>query len=182
LLAAGQLVEARQLVDTLRRALPGNSNGLALEGDLAIADNDFQKAIDIFSKLQQLYPDSGQWVVKLAQAQLSVGEADAALATYQRWLAARPDDSRIQRELADTYLKLGQNEAAGTCMPDYWSSSLNRLTYCSSWPGRCGRAIWPGRKPMPSRRSSNNRNLHWPKGLWPSSSWRQARGNRLLPY
>ena len=113
LLAAKQLAEARQLLEALHRTLPGNTNVLGLEGDLAMADNEFQRAVDIFGRLQQSNPASSHWVIKLAQAQWSAGDQDAAVATYQRWLAANPDDSRIQRELADTYLKSGQDAAAG---------------------------------------------------------------------
>ncbi len=113
LLAAKKVLEARQQFETVRRALPDNVNVLSLEGDLALADNDFQKAVGIFGRLQQSYPASNRWVVKLAQAQWGAGEQDATVATYQRWLTDHPDDSLIQRELADTFLKAGQDAAAG---------------------------------------------------------------------
>jgi len=113
LLAAREMPEARRQFEVVRRALPDNVNVLSLEGDLAMADAKFQEAVGIFGELHQLYPASNHWVVKLAQAQWSGGDPEDAAATYQRWLAVHPDDSRIQRELADTYLKAGQNAAAG---------------------------------------------------------------------
>ncbi|MFO1431331.1 MAG: XrtA/PEP-CTERM system TPR-repeat protein PrsT [Candidatus Competibacteraceae bacterium] len=113
LLAARETAEARRQLEVVRRGMPDNINVLSLQGDLAMADNQFQQAVDIFGKLQQLYPASSHWVVKLAQAQWNAGEPEAAVATYRHWLTEHPDDSRIQRELADIYLKTGQNAAAG---------------------------------------------------------------------
>ena len=114
LLVAKQLAEAQQVLEKLHHALPYNSNVLSLEGDLAMAGNDYRQAITIFSQLQQQEPAANRWVLKLAQAQWNAGQPEAAVTTYRQWLAEHADDSQVQGELASTYLKLGHEAEAET--------------------------------------------------------------------
>jgi putative PEP-CTERM system TPR-repeat lipoprotein len=114
LVAAKQLTEAQAVLEKVRRALPNNSNVIDLEGDLAMAGGDYRQALASFSQLHQQEPAANRWVVKLAQAQESAGQPEAAVATYRQWLAGHPDDSQVQGELANAYLKLGRAAEAET--------------------------------------------------------------------
>jgi putative PEP-CTERM system TPR-repeat lipoprotein len=114
LLAHDQPMEAQQLLEKLRRALPGNSNVFSLEGDLAMAEQDYRRAIASFSKVQQLEPATNRWVLKLARAQRDAGQSDAAIATYRQWLTSHPDDRQVKSELANLYLNSGREAEAQT--------------------------------------------------------------------
>ncbi|MGA1981203.1 MAG: tetratricopeptide repeat protein [Acidobacteriaceae bacterium] len=72
---------------------PGNGDFYAELGYLQLKTQDFKDAADTESKAMQLNPASLQATQVYTQAEVALGQVDAALATWQNWTNAHPSDA-----------------------------------------------------------------------------------------
>jgi len=110
--SAPGLQESVKRVEELKQAQPEHSMVANLEGQLALKQNEPDKAVAIFSRLRERFPDESVWALKLAQAQWLSGNRDGHLATLSNWLKEQPQDVAAQFMLANSYLELNRETEA----------------------------------------------------------------------
>jgi len=148
LLAASQLMtlmvateatlkDKDKLVQALKKVQPEHPQIMDLEAQLALLHNDASKAVVIYKKLQQRYPDTSVWVKALARAQWQAGEKEDFLVTLNAWLQSHPDDVNIRYMQASGYMQLNRENEAKVALtqvvkqsPDY-VPALNNLAWLS---------------------------------------------------
>jgi putative PEP-CTERM system TPR-repeat lipoprotein len=98
-------------VQELQRAHPDASNGYELEGDLAMARNEFVKAAEAYRQAIDRN-DSPQLVIKQYRALVKSGDDSSARSMLAKWLSEHPDNKNVQILLAVDLNKAGLLEAA----------------------------------------------------------------------
>jgi len=86
--------------------------------DLTAADDaynaeNFRTAIDGYSELISAWPDWYLLYQEIGDAHRQLGEFEEALASYERFLLAEPDNEAVNRKIPRTRLMMGDFEAAG---------------------------------------------------------------------
>jgi len=104
--------ESVKRVEELKQVQPEHSMVASLEGQLTMKQGKPDKAIAIYSRLHDSFPENGAWVMKLAQAQWLAGKREQHLATLTDWLKNTPADVSAQFMLANSYLKLERKTEA----------------------------------------------------------------------
>jgi len=98
------------LAQTLQKQAATKAAGLALEGDLYMADKSWDKAAKVYQQgLKDTY--ERPLVIKSFQA-LNAGGAKAAEGVLRDWLAKHPDDAATRLLLAQYYMDHAQNASA----------------------------------------------------------------------
>ena len=105
LLLEGDHRAAAEALGEAHASAPESAAVLAALGDAAVADEDFETALALFSKAATLAPNAGRIAYKLALVQRRRGDVDAA----HRWLAKRnphaaPVDDPLLLEVAELSL------------------------------------------------------------------------------
>ncbi|MEN8207431.1 MAG: XrtA/PEP-CTERM system TPR-repeat protein PrsT [Pseudomonadota bacterium] len=95
----------------LQQAHPDTSHGYELEGDLAMARNEFTKAVAAYRQATDRN-DSPQLVIKQYRALVKSGDGRSARTILSQWLAEHPDNRDIQILLAVDLNKAGLLESA----------------------------------------------------------------------
>ncbi|MDF1581841.1 MAG: PEP-CTERM system TPR-repeat protein PrsT [Methyloprofundus sp.] len=148
LLAASQLMtlmvttetnlkDKDKFIQALKKAQPEHPQVMDIEAQLALTHGDASKAMVIYKKLQQRYPDTSVWVKALARAQWQAGEKEVFLATLNNWLQSHPHDVNMRYMQASAYMQLNKESEAKAALtqvikqsPDY-VPALNNLAWLS---------------------------------------------------
>jgi putative PEP-CTERM system TPR-repeat lipoprotein len=109
--AAGHADQALSLARDLQKAAPKSAAGLALEGDVLMAQKRPGDAVAAYQRALAI-EQTGLLAVKLHSAQTGAGQAKEADATLQRWLQSHPDDVVGLEYSASQDLKAGRNKQA----------------------------------------------------------------------
>lgn len=110
--SAANLKEAEKRVEELKKIQPAHPQVIDLDGQLALSKGEAARAVTLYSRLNREYPNSTEWILRLAQAQWQAGKRDDHLATLSNWLKANPNDVRVQYMLANSYLQLERHDDA----------------------------------------------------------------------
>jgi TolA-binding protein len=86
--------------------------------DLTAADDaynaaDYRTAIDRYEKLLTTWPQMTALHQDIGDANRALAQFESALAAYERFLVAEPDDDAVKRKIARTRLMMGDLDAAG---------------------------------------------------------------------
>ena len=103
--------EALKLAAALRNERPDSAIGDMLAGDVMMRVENFSDAADAYLAAMEK-ENSAALARRLYSAHMRAGDADAALAVLEDWVAANPDDRATQRDLAGAYLKARRYEPA----------------------------------------------------------------------
>jgi putative PEP-CTERM system TPR-repeat lipoprotein len=107
-----KLTGKNKIVESLKKVQPEHPQVLDLEAQLALKNGEAPKAVSIYQKLHQRFPDTSVWVMALAKAQQKAGETDQSLKSMNDWLKDHPDDGTVRYGLATAYLQLNREEDA----------------------------------------------------------------------
>ena len=105
-----------QAEDSARRAyelaegLP-RKDYLSIEGRYHEEVGSWQSAIDSYRELRRVYPDSVDYGLRLAQAQITAGRSQEAMATLRGLAAPEREDPRIELMLANAAFSVADHEA-----------------------------------------------------------------------
>jgi cellulose synthase operon protein C len=94
----------------LRTRNPGDAGVLALLGDVYVARREFVEAVKVFEEAERKAPDAAL-AVRLYEAVRSAN-LDRPEASLVRWLAGRPDDTRVRLVLAQFYMQTDRPDRA----------------------------------------------------------------------
>lgn len=136
--ADGQPAQALQL--------PGDLQGLALEGDVLARQERFDEAVHAYTAALVRNP-AGALAVGLHQALVRAGRADAALAFERKRLADEPRDSRFISYLAETALRARRLDVAearfrqALALQPQNPALLNNLAWVMGRQGRADAAL-----------------------------------------
>jgi len=110
-LQQGDTKDAAAHIKVLKQQAKGDQQILTLEGDLARATGDLDKAIGLY---QQAYDSFGNNLnlLRLEDAQWTAGHRDAAVGLLQDWVKKYPEDALTALELASRYMALGRADDA----------------------------------------------------------------------
>jgi len=129
------LKDKDKLVRDLKKVQPEHPQVMDLEAQLALMHDNAPKAVVIYKKLQQRYPDTSVWVKALARAQWKAGEKEDFLLTLDAWLKKHPDDVNFRYMQATAYMQLDRENDAKVALtqvvkqsPDY-VPALNNLAW-----------------------------------------------------
>ena len=81
--------------------------------DAAYNSRDYRTAIDGYDKLVSSWPQMTALHQDIGDAHRALAEFEAAVAAYERYRTAEPDDDVIERKIARTRLLMGDLDAAG---------------------------------------------------------------------
>lgn len=84
-----------------------------IAADAAYNNEDYRTAIDGYTKLLERWPQITTLHQDIGDAHRAMAEFGAAVAAYERYQAAAPDDEAIERKIARTRLLMGDLNAAG---------------------------------------------------------------------
>lgn len=108
---AGQLVDSKRLLKELSTLNTDSSFVKELEGQIALAENQPQQAINFFKKALEMR-QTNFITINLATAQMMVGEQENGFETLREWLVKYPEDITTRNFLANWLLMLDRiNEA-----------------------------------------------------------------------
>ncbi|MBS3953488.1 MAG: PEP-CTERM system TPR-repeat protein PrsT [Methylomicrobium sp.] len=107
-----KLTEKNKIVESLKKVQPEHPQVLDLEAQLALKNGEAPKAVSIYQKLHQRFPDTSVWVMALARAQQKAGDTGQSLKAMNDWLNDHPDDVSVRYGLATAYLQLNREEDA----------------------------------------------------------------------
>jgi len=110
-LAEGEPEAAREYLDAIGAQAAKNPAVLVARGDLDSRLGNHVQALASYAEAARQAPNAGL-TLKIAGAQVRAGDAAAAVATLDEWLAARPDDQRIALERANLDLVMNKPEDA----------------------------------------------------------------------
>jgi predicted Zn-dependent protease len=108
LLRAENLKRALDEMRVLRKLAPPNAMITVLEGRLKLAQKDREGALKIFAEGMKAFPDSRTLGYEYAEVLLSLGRADAALATLDAQLLKDQNDGRLYELQAKAYEAQGK--------------------------------------------------------------------------
>ncbi|ALP54111.1 hypothetical protein Tel_13755 [Candidatus Tenderia electrophaga] len=126
LLSQGDTAAAQQQLDTLKRLAPGNPDVLALQGRLARASGQQDKALDIYAELFENNSTSTN-MLALVQQRWESADRQGAMALLKQWLQQHPDDLAARLRLANAYTLSEQDDAAAQQYQAVLERSPNNL-------------------------------------------------------
>lgn len=109
----GQMESALNLLHELEKSYSGSPEISELEGRIAMAKNQPEKAIGLFKKALSRR-ETNNILIQLALAQMLTKQTNASYATLRNWLKRFPLDILTRSTLADMLLGNGQNDDAQT--------------------------------------------------------------------
>lgn len=110
-LADGNPDAALKIARQLQSAEPGLAAGYSLQGDVFFAKKDYTSAIAAYKDAMSRGWNS-PGALKLYQANMLVGDVDAARSTLLQWLSDNPRDISVRSVLAEVYRKQGAIDLA----------------------------------------------------------------------
>lgn len=116
--ATDKLDLASKEIEELRGTMPRNTQLLELDAAILMRRGDFAGATAKLQLVMRVEPREDR-AVRLSQAQWKAGEGQAAIDTLVEWLEHNADGALSRASLAESYLRLGQIDAA--------SAEYNRL-------------------------------------------------------
>lgn len=102
-LSEGQLDAAGDTVGALKELAPDDPRVADLEARVLVARNQPEAAVEVLRRAVAGQPDT-ELVRRLAQAEWSIGEQEAALQTLRDWIGSNADDVAARMVLADFLL------------------------------------------------------------------------------
>lgn len=102
-----QLVDARKIIEGLKRDKPDHPEVSRLEGALAVAENKPAKAIEHYNEALEARP-SFNVARRLALARVWAGDKEGGLATLEDWISKNSADRRALLDAAGQYQNLGR--------------------------------------------------------------------------
>ncbi len=101
---------ALERAQELRRRQPDEPAAIALEGDVRMVMKEYAPAARAYQDAEQIRPDAAL-AVKTFEA-MRLGDLERPEAPLIRWLALRPEDSRVRSVLGQYYLQSGRSQRA----------------------------------------------------------------------
>ena len=103
----GQLAEAKELYESVLKAMPRHFDALHLLGVLAFQTNNHGPAVELIGKAIEIYPVNAAFYSNLGNALQALGRFDEAVERYNRAIAIQPDyaDAYNNRGIALQELK-----------------------------------------------------------------------------
>ena len=129
----GQLTQAQILCAEILQVQPDHFAALQLWGEIVLQAEDPQKALELFDKSLEIYPENPACYNNRGLALRELTQFEAALASYDQALALKPDYAKAWRNRGIALRELGQFEAAIASYdqalalkPDYAEAYYNR--------------------------------------------------------
>ena len=107
----GQLDSAKQLLGVLKSEVPEDPSILELEGKIALTENRYKDAVDLFTSALQKRQNNFL-TIQLSTAQFLAGDHEASLTTLENWLVQYPDDVLARNTFADRLLTMRRFDEA----------------------------------------------------------------------
>ncbi|MCP1337886.1 TonB-dependent receptor domain-containing protein [Futiania mangrovi] len=112
-MSVGRADEARQVLDGVLRAEPGNGDALALSAVIDVVRNENASAMTKAQRAVEVSPDSAAPYIALSLAQQSEFRLEEARDTLLAGAARVPDSALIQARLSEIWLSLGYRDRSG---------------------------------------------------------------------
>ena len=106
---AGDMTKAVAYVDKVQRIAPGATATLMLEGDLAMAQKQYKKAVGLYEKAAESGLSRNLTLARYRAARLA--ESKEAQKALEEWLERQPEDAAVRVLLAEYLVNEGQNSA-----------------------------------------------------------------------
>lgn len=133
------LKEAGKRIAELKKLQPDHPKVADIEGQLALKEKDYAKAVEVYDRLHKCFPENSSWVIGLAGAQWQTGKRDEHVAILSSWLKQNPQDVAAQFMLANSYLQLERNAEATAAFGRVVELAPNNAIVLNNWPGCCAR-------------------------------------------
>ncbi len=113
LLKVGNVTEAREIFERLRRESPGVlAEELGLEAKLLFSEGKFQEAHDRLESVVKKSPENPDDLLLWGRVLLQIGQPDAAIAPLAKAHRLRRTDSQILYQLAQAHRRVGHADTA----------------------------------------------------------------------
>lgn len=139
---AGQIREARLVLDQGPAFSPDTVDYYFFRGNLQLAEEQFDAAIENFIQAAQLKPQDPAILINLGVAYIRKPDVFAAIKTYRRVLELEPTNVQAHANLAAAFQIAGQQESAVQSYrraleinPEYLNAHQNLLFILTSVPG-----------------------------------------------
>ncbi|MGQ0652133.1 MAG: XrtA/PEP-CTERM system TPR-repeat protein PrsT [Betaproteobacteria bacterium] len=109
---SGQAQRAREVLDVALKQAPQDGSVLGLAGEIAMLNNDFQQAGELFAKAAKLEPKSAGLRTGLALTRFAAGEADTGLADLEAAAALDAEGYQADVLLVLSHLRRGAFDQA----------------------------------------------------------------------
>ena len=96
-----RFVEARTQAQALLASNPNNPQFISLAAVEAMQSGDFEEALTLFARVLDFLPDDSLTLTSIGHAQKTLGDYDAAVASYHRALASNPSHGEAYYSLAN---------------------------------------------------------------------------------
>jgi putative PEP-CTERM system TPR-repeat lipoprotein len=111
-LKTGRYRDAMNIAQQIQKQHPESATGVALQGDVLMAQKQFAPALKAYEKASAINNDSDVLAVKTHQALTEGGNAKEADARLVRWLKDHPSNVPARAYLASSYMGAAQNKQA----------------------------------------------------------------------
>jgi tetratricopeptide (TPR) repeat protein len=115
---AGQLDQARQLVQKERKNAPQAVQWLFMEGVIQAQQGQIDKAIDTFKQITQTHPEQSEAYNNLGVLYASKGQLEASKAFLEKALQTHPSYAAAHRNLSDVHSQLAKQSYAKALQVD----------------------------------------------------------------
>jgi tetratricopeptide (TPR) repeat protein len=115
---AGQLDQARQLVQKERKNAPQAVQWLFMEGVIQAQQGQIDKAIDTFKQITQTHPEQSEAYNNLGVLYAAKGQLEASKALLEKALQTHPSYAAAHRNLSDVHSQLAKQSYAKALQVD----------------------------------------------------------------
>ena len=112
LLAVGRVDEADADIKRALRVAPNNSNALALQSIIAVAQNEKDQALDVAQRAVEAAPDSATALIALSYAQQARFDLEGARASLEKAVQLDPQNALAWARLAELWSSFGRLDQA----------------------------------------------------------------------
>ena len=112
LLSVGRIDEANREIEKVLKKSPENSDALAVQSVIALAQNDKEKAFDLAKKAVNANPDSASARIALSYALQARFDLKGALESLQDAVRLEPKDALAWARLSELQLSFGEHSEA----------------------------------------------------------------------
>jgi predicted Zn-dependent protease len=119
-LKAGQYVLATESLDTLLRKEPARITYVMLEADIAIAAEDYPRALAILERNLKINPGNHPLTMNYASALTMAGRFQEAADVLEKHAIARPDDMQLWYDLAEVQGQAGNISKVHQARAEYF--------------------------------------------------------------